>query len=88
MGYPVLFHRKDLVALKCKSNELSYEIKTLREDRTAAEKKYVACRDPPQAENLASEISLYFHRKDLVAIKCESDELSYEIKALRAQMRS
>ena len=52
----LFFHRKDLVTLKCKSDELSYETKTLREDRTAAEKKYVACRDPPQAENLASEI--------------------------------
>ena len=30
--------------------------KTLREDRTAADKKHVAYCDPPQAENLASEI--------------------------------
>ena len=51
-----LFHRKDLVALKYESVKLSYETKTLRVDRTAAEKRYVACRDPPQAENLASEI--------------------------------
>jgi len=28
----------------------------LRKDRTAADKKYVAYCDPPQAENLASEI--------------------------------
>ena len=31
-------------------------IKKLRKDRTAADKKYVAYCDPPQAENLASEI--------------------------------
>ena len=52
----LFFHRKDHVTLKCKSDELSYETKTLREDCTVAEKKYVACRDPAQAENLASEI--------------------------------
>ena len=34
-------------------------IKKLREDRTAADKKYVAYCDPPQAENLASEILFY-----------------------------
>ena len=33
--------------------------KTLREDRTAADKKHVAYCDPPQAENLASEILFY-----------------------------
>ena len=37
-----------------------YIKKTLREDRTAADKKYVACCDPPQAENLASEILFHF----------------------------
>ena len=31
----------------------------LRKDRTAADKKYVAYCDPPQAENLASEILVY-----------------------------
>ena len=31
----------------------------LRKDRTAADKKYVAYCDPPQAENLASEILFY-----------------------------
>ena len=36
-----------------------YYIKTLREDRTAADKKHVAYCDPPQAENLASEILYY-----------------------------
>ncbi len=71
-----LFHRKDHVTLKCKSDELSYETKTLREDRTAAEKKYVACRDPPQAENLASEIL------------CSLIGNSYQRTALRVQMRS
>ena len=34
-------------------------IKKLRKDRTAADKKYVAYCDPPQAENLASEIHFY-----------------------------
>ena len=34
-------------------------IKKLREDRTAADKKYVAYCDPPQAENLACEILFY-----------------------------
>ena len=34
-------------------------IKKLRKDRTAADKKYVAYCDPPQAENLASEILFY-----------------------------
>ena len=34
-------------------------IKTLREDHTAADKKYVAYCDPPQAENLAGEILSY-----------------------------
>ena len=33
--------------------------KTLREDRTAADKKHVAYCDPPQAENLAGEILFY-----------------------------
>ena len=31
-----LFHRKDLVILTYESERLSYEIKTLREDRTGA----------------------------------------------------
>ena len=51
-----MFHRKDLVVLMCEGIESSYETKMLRKDRTAAEKKYVACRDPPQAENLEIEI--------------------------------
>ena len=33
--------------------------KTLREDRTAADKKHIAYCDPPQAENLAGEILFY-----------------------------
>lgn len=36
--------------------ELSYEIKMLRVDRTASEKKDVVCRNPLQAEGLASDI--------------------------------
>ena len=56
----LFLYRKDLATLKCERDELSYETKTLRVDRTAAEKKYVACRDPPQAENLASEILCSF----------------------------
>ena len=65
-AFLVLFQRKDLVTLKCKSDEFSYETKTLREDRTAAEKKYVACRDPPQAENLASEILCSIKMADMI----------------------
>ncbi len=37
-------------------NFVSITSKTLREDRTVANKKHVAYCDPPQAENLASEI--------------------------------
>ena len=37
-------------------NFVSITSKTLREDRTAADKKHVAYCDPPQAENLAGEI--------------------------------
>ena len=39
-------------------NFVSITSKTLREDRTAADKKHVAYCDPPQAENLAGEILL------------------------------
>ena len=46
-------------------------IKKLREDRTAADKKYVAYCDPPQAENLASEI--LFYRK-----LCEGNKVFYK----------
>ena len=40
-------------------NFVSITEKTLREDRTAADKKHVAYCDPPQAENLAGEILFY-----------------------------
>ena len=40
-------------------------IKKLREDRTAADKKYVAYCDPPQAENLASEILFILIKRQL-----------------------
>ena len=40
-------------------NFVSITSKTLREDRTVADKKHVAYCDPPQAENLASEILFY-----------------------------
>ena len=42
-------------------------IKTLREDRTAADKKYVAYCDPPQAENLAGEI--LFKKKNMTVAR-------------------
>ena len=40
-------------------NFVSITSKTLREDRTAADKKHVAYCDPPQAENLVNEILFY-----------------------------
>ena len=40
----------------CNRKLCFHYIKTLREDRTAADKKHVAYCDPPQAENLAGEI--------------------------------
>ena len=38
---------------------VSYHTKTLRVDRTAAEKKHVAKSNPPQAENPARQDSLH-----------------------------
>ena len=43
--------------------KFSLHKKTLREDRTAADKKHVAYCDPPQAENLVNEILFYVSRK-------------------------
>ncbi len=43
----------------CNRKLCSYYIKTLREDRTAADKKHVAYCDPPQAENPAGGILFY-----------------------------
>ena len=51
--------------------------KTLREDRTAAEKKYVACRDPPQAENLACEILCSFVEKTLLYFGDYAEKIKY-----------
>ena len=41
-------------------------IKKLRKDRTAADKKYVAYCDPPQAENLAGEILFILANKTAI----------------------
>ena len=44
---------------------VSYHTKTLRVDRTAAEKKHVAKSNPPQAENPAVQDSFLCKRKNV-----------------------
>ena len=60
-AYPFAFKTVFLLYRKLLRN-VPIKQKTLREDRTAADKKHVAYCDPPQAENLACEI-LFYNRK-------------------------
>ena len=54
-------------------------IKKLRKDRTAADKKYDAYCDPPQAENLASEIHFINETSSMIDLTFLRNELDHTL---------